>query len=271
MVKRPADVTRLSANLGWLFTDRPFLERFAAAAAAGFKAVEIPTPYDFTSGQIAAAMREHALELVQIAAPFGNLSAGECGYAAQPGREEEFWKSLETALAYARACGAPCVHTLSGPSRPGIPLALHEDLLVANLQRAAPLCADAGVTLLIEPINARDLPGYVLTSTSQAIAILDRVAHPSVSLQLDLYNVQITEGDPVPRIRALRGRFRHVQIAGVPERREPDDGDFNIGRAFDALQETGYDGWVGCEYRPRAGTEAGLAWAETYLRPASTV
>jgi hydroxypyruvate isomerase len=259
-------VTLLSANLGWLFTERPFLERFAAAAAVGFKAVEIPVPYEFTSGEIAAGLRENGLELVQIAAPFGNLSAGECGYAAQPGMEGEFWKSLETALDYARACGARCVHALSGPARPGISLAAHEDILVANLRRAAPVCADAGVTLLIEPINARDLPGYVITSTLQALAILDRAAHPNVSLQLDLYNVQITEGDPVPRIRALRGRFAHVQVAGVPERREPNDGDFDYQRAFDALEETGYDGWVGCEYRPRAGTEAGLAWAASYLR-----
>jgi hydroxypyruvate isomerase len=259
-------VTRLSANLGWLFTERPFLERFAAAAAAGFKAVEIPAPYEFTSGEIAAAVRENALELVQIAAPFGNLSAGECGYAAQPGLEGAFWKSLETALAYARACGVQCVHTLSGISRPGISLAAHEDILVANLRRAAPFCADAGVTLLIEPLNAPDLPGYVLTSTPQALAILDRVGHPNVALQLDLYHLQMTEGDPVRSIRSLRNRFGHVQVAGVPERGEPDDGDLNYHRAFDALEETGYGGWVGCEYRPRAGTEAGLAWAASYLR-----
>jgi hydroxypyruvate isomerase len=155
---------------------------------------------------------------------------------------------------------------MSGLRKPGTSLAAHEDALVANLKHAAPLCAAAGITLLVEPLNTRDNPDYVLTSTPQALALLERVAHPSVALQLDLYHAQITEGDPEPRIRALRGRFAHVQVAGVPERGEPDAGELDYARLFDVLNETGYAGWIGLEYRPRASTEAGLAWAAAYLQ-----
>jgi hydroxypyruvate isomerase len=259
-------VARLAANLGWLFTDRPVLERFAAAAACGFRAVEMPFPYDLPAGDVAAALRAGGLEFVLINAPAGNWSAGDRGYAAQPGLERAFMESVETAVAYARACGTRLIHTMSGVRRPEHSLQAHEDALVANLKIAAPLCAAAGMTLLIEPLNARDNPGYVLTSTPQALAVLDRVGHPGVAMQLDLYHAQMTEGDPEPRIRALRGRFAHVQVAGIPGRNEPDNGELDYRRLFDVLDETGYDGWIGCEYRPSANTEAGLAWAAPYLR-----
>jgi hydroxypyruvate isomerase len=154
---------------------------------------------------------------------------------------------------------------MSGVRMPAVPLSAHEDVLAANLAQAAPLCAAAGITLLVEPLNARDNPGYVLTTTAQALAILDRVAQPNVSLQLDLYHARITEGDVEARIRALRGRFAHVQVAGHPLRNEPDDGDLDYRRLFDVLDETGYNGWIGCEYRPRTTTQAGLAWAAPYL------
>ena len=258
-------MAQLAANLGWLFTDRPPLERFAAAAACGFTAVEMPFPYGLPADDVAAALRENALELVLINAPAGDWSAGDRGYAAQPGREAAFRESLETAIAYASRCGTPRIHTLSGLRGPDTTLQAHEDALVANLEYAAPLCAAAGITLLIEPLNARDNSGYVLTSTPQALAVLDRVAHPALALQLDLYHTQITEGDPEPRIRALNGRFAHVQVAGIPGRAEPDAGELHYARLFDVLDETGYTGWIGCEYRPRASTEAGLAWAAPYL------
>ena len=259
-------VARLAANLGWLYTDRPALERFPAAAAGGFGAVEMPFPYDLPARAIAAALSASALELVLINAPAGDWNAGDRGYAAQPGMERAFMHSIETALRYARMCGTRLIHTMSGTRRRAYSQQAHEDVLVANLKNAAPLCAAAGITLLIEPLNARDNPDYVLTSTPQALAILDRVAHPSLALQLDLYHAQITEGDPEPRIRALQGRFAHVQVAGIPARNEPDQGDLDYRRLFDALDETGYAGWIGCEYRPSASTEAGLAWAAPYLR-----
>ncbi len=259
-------MAQLAANLGWLFTDRPALDRFAAAAACGFSAVEMPFPYDLPAADVAAALRDSALELVLINAPAGDWNAGDRGYAAQPGREDAFRQSLATALAFAQRCGTPRIHTLSGVRRADVTPAAQEDALVANLAYAAPLCADAGITLLIEPLNARDNPGYVLTSTPQALAVLDRVAHPALALQLDLYHTQITEGDPEPRIRALRGRFAHVQVAGIPGRAEPDAGELDYARLFEVLDETGYSGWIGCEYRPRSTTEAGLAWAAPYLR-----
>jgi hydroxypyruvate isomerase len=259
-------VARLAANLGWLFTDRPLLERFAAAAACGFQAVEIPFPYNVPAGEVASALHTGGLEFVQINAPAGNWIAGDRGYAAQPGMERAFMASLETAIAYARICDTRLIHTMSGVRRPEYSQEAHEDTLVANLKNAAPLCAAAGITLLIEPLNERDNPGYVLTSTPQALALLDRVAHPNVQMQLDLYHAQLTEGDPEPRIRALAGRFAHVQVAGTPGRNEPDNGDLDYQRLFEVLDETGYNGWIGCEYRPSTTTEAGIAWAAPYLR-----
>lgn len=258
-------MAKLAANVGWLFTDRAPLERFSAAAACGFRAVEMPFPYDVPAPALANALRENALELVLINAPAGDWNAGERGYAALPGMERAFMQSLETAVAYAGQCGTRRIHAMSGVRMPAVPLSAHEDVLAANLAQAAPLCAAAGITLLVEPLNARDNPGYVLTTTAQALAILDRVAQPNVSLQLDLYHARITEGDVEARIRALRGRFAHVQVAGHPQRNEPDDGDLDYRRLFDVLDETGYNGWIGCEYRPRTTTQAGLAWAAPYL------
>jgi hydroxypyruvate isomerase len=259
-------VAKLAANLGWLFTELPLLERFAAASAAGFQAVEIAFPYELSAVAFAGALREHALELVLINAPAGDWSAGERGYAAMPGKERAFMQSLETAIAYVQACGAQRIHAMSGLRDAAIPLATHEDVLVANLTQAAPLCAAAGITLLIEPLNLRDNPGYILTTTAQALDVLDRVAQPNVSLQLDLYHARITEGDVEARIRALRGRFAHVQVSGHPRRSEPDDGDLDYQRLFTVLDEVGYNGWIGCEYRPQTTTQAGLAWAAPYLR-----
>jgi 2-dehydrotetronate isomerase len=259
-------VARLAANLGWLFTDRPLPERFAAAGACGFQAVEIPFPYDVAAADVAAALHAGGFECVLLNAPAGDWAAGDRGYAAQPGMERAFMASIETAIAYARICGTRLIHTMSGVRRPEHSQEAHEDTLVANLKNAAPLCAAAGIRLLIEPLNARDNPGYILTSTPQALALLDRVARPNVQMQLDLYHAQITEGDPEPRIRALAGRFAHVQVAGTPGRHEPDNGDLDYQRLFDVLDATGYSGWIGCEYRPKTTTEAGLAWAARYLR-----
>jgi hydroxypyruvate isomerase len=259
-------VARLAANLGWLFTERPPLERFKAAATCGFRAVEMPFPYDLPAGVVAAALQASRLECVLFNAPAGDWNAGDRGYAAQPGMERAFIHSIETALRYARRCETRRIHVMSGIRRSAYSLQAHEDVLVSNLKIAAPMCAAAGITLLIEPLNAGDNPGYVLTSTAQALAIIDRVAHPAVSLQLDLYHTHVTEGDPEPRIRALSGRFAHVQVAGIPARNEPDSGELNYRRLFEVLDETGYDGWIGCEYRPSASTEAGLAWTAPYLQ-----
>jgi hydroxypyruvate isomerase len=240
----------------------PLGERFAAAAACGFRAVEILAPYELPEIEIVAALRANGLELALINLPFGD----ERGSAARPGDEALFRERLDAALRYAVACGCTRVHAMSGLRLPGVALAAHEDVLCANLTYAAERCADVGVTVTIEPLNANDNPGYVLQSTAQAIAILDRVARPNVMLQFDGYHVFHTEGRVAERAHELRGRFAHVQIAGCPDRHEPDRGELDIAPVLAQLDADGYPGWIGLEYKPRTTTLAGIGWAAPYLR-----
>jgi hydroxypyruvate isomerase len=184
---------------------------------------------------------------------------------ALPGREAEFMRGAERALSYARITRCPRVHALSGVWPPDRPKTEGAAVLAANLRRAAALFADDGVELTIEPINPRDIPGYFLNTPDEALIILDDVAHDGVGLQLDLYHCQIVAGDLAGHLRRLAGRYLHVQIAGVPERHEPDRGEVNYPYLFDLLDALGYAGWVGCEYRPAAGTVAGLGWARRWL------
>jgi hydroxypyruvate isomerase len=258
-------VPRLAANLSWLFTELPLLERFAAAAARGFRAVEVLFPYELPAESVRAQLDAHGLELVLVNAPPGDWAAGERGLAALPGREADFDTALSAALAYARVCGTRRVHAMAGNVPPGAERAAFAETYVANLRRAARSAATEGVTVLIEPLNAIDNPGYFLRTTAEALAIIDRVGEPNLALQLDLYHTQISEGDLERRIRALAGRYAHVQIAGNPHRNEPDTGEVRYDYLLPVLDEVGYAGWVGCEYRPRAGTSAGLAWAARYL------
>lgn len=251
-----------AANLSTLFTELPFLDRFAAARKAGFGAVEFQSPYGFAPADIAARCEEAALKTVLFNAPMGDHQSGERGLAAQPGREADFDASIETALAYARALRCPQVHVLAG--RAAGERAVQDDVYVANLRRAADRAARHEVRLLVEPLNARDNPGYFLADTRRAVALLDRVARDNVALQFDLYHCQIAEGDLAEHARALFGRYAHVQIANVPGRHEPDQGEINFGFLFDLLDELGYSGWIGCEYRPKAGTLAGLRWGRRW-------
>ena len=251
---------KLAANLTWLFTEVPFLDRFEAAAAAGFRAVEFLRPYEFPPEEIAARVERHRLEVVLLNAPSGDASKGERGLAALPGREADFMRTMDRALDYAKATGCKRIHVLAGNASGSAA----EGTYTANLKAAADLVAPLGITLLIEPLNTRDAPGYFLSTTSAALAILERVDRRNVSLQFDLYHCQIMEGDLARHIRDLAGRFAHVQIAGVPDRNEPDTGEINHAYVLDLLDETGYAGWVGCEYGPKAGTVAGLAWARRW-------
>jgi hydroxypyruvate isomerase len=251
---------KLAANLSWLFTEMPFLDRFEAAAAAGFRAVEFLQPYEFPPAEIAARLRRHGLEHVLFNLPPGDASKGERGLAAVPGREAEFMRTVGRALGYARATGCTRIHVLAGIAS-GVEA---EATYVANLRAAAEVVAPLGITLLIEPLNTRDAPGYLLSTTGAALGILERVDRGNVSLQFDLYHCQIMEGDLARHIRGLAGRFAHVQIAGVPDRHEPDLGEINHAYVLDLLDETGYAGWVGCEYGPKAGTLAGLGWARRW-------
>jgi len=251
---------RLDANLSWLFTEVPFLDRFEAAAKAGFRAVEFLQPYEFPPAEIAARLERHHLEHVLFNLPPGDAGKGERGLAAVPGREAEFMRNVERALDYAKVTGCTRIHATAGTASGGEAEAVY----VANLRAAADFLAPHGITLLIEPLNTRDNPGYFLSTAGAALRILDRVARANAGLQFDLYHCQIMEGDLARHIRDFAGRFAHVQIAGVPERHEPNIGEVNYEYVLDLLDEAGYTGWVGCEYRPRAGTLAGLGWARRW-------
>jgi 2-dehydrotetronate isomerase len=255
---------KLAANLHFLFQELPFLDRFAAAAEAGFRGVECLFPYEVPADAIAARLERHGLTLALFNLPPGDAGAGERGLGALPGRERQFMAGVEQALAYALATGGRHIHVLSGIWPVGRDKSLGEATLIANLRRAADRVGPHGIELLLEPINPRDIPGYFLNTPQQAAAILDRVARANVRLQLDLYHCQIVAGDLARHIRELLARIAHVQIAGVPERHEPDRGEVDYVYLLDLLDRLGYDGWVGCEYRPAAGTRAGLAWARRW-------
>jgi len=251
---------KFAANISTLFTELPFLDRIAAAKAAGFAAVEFQSPYGVPVAELAARLEHSALPAVLFNAPMG--AAGERGLAAQPGRERDFDASIETALDYARTIGTKQIHVLAGLAAGE--RAAQEAVYVANLKRAAERAARDGVTLLIEPLNARDNPGYFLNSTAMAVGLLDRVARANVGLQFDLYHCQISEGNLAQHARDLFGRYPHVQIANVPGRHEPGLGEIHFPFLFDLLDELGYAGWIGCEYRPKADTLAGLGWARRW-------
>ena len=254
---------KLAANLSYLFQELPFLDRFKAAAAAGFRGVECLFPYEAPASAIAEQLDRHRLTPVLFNLPYGDWG-GERGCGALPGREADFTACAERALGYALATGCKRLHVLSGLWPADRAKAEGAATLVANLRRAADLVAPHGITLLIEPINPRDIPGYFLNTTGEALAIIDRVGRDNVKLQLDLYHCQIMEGDLAVHLRRLAGRYTHIQIAGVPERHEPDRGEVNYVYLLELLDELGYDGWVGCEYRPAAGTVEGLGWAKRW-------
>ncbi len=255
---------KLAANLSMMFQETAFLDRFAAAAATGFTGVEYLFPYDFPASEIAARLERHRLAQALFNLPPGDWAKGERGMAALPGREGEFIAGLESALDYARATGCRLLHAMAGIWPAGLDRREGMSVYVANLRRAADRAAVHGVTLLIEPINTRDMPGYFLNTSREAVAVLKEVGRDNVKLQLDLYHCQIMEGDLATHIRALAGQYAHVQIAGVPERHEPDRGEVNYAYLLEVLDEVGYAGWVGCEYRPAAKTGAGLAWARRW-------
>jgi hydroxypyruvate isomerase len=249
-----------------MFNEMEFLARFSAAAEAGFTAVEFLFPYDHPKSELAARLREAGLEQVLFNLPPGDWNAGERGVAALPGRESEFRAGLATALEYAEALGCPRLHAMAGVVPKGVDLAQCEAVYVDNLRFAARAARSAGVELLIEPINARDMPGYFLNRTDQACRIIEAVGQDNLFLQYDVYHAQISEGFLVETFRANRDRIRHIQIAGVPGRGEPDaQQEINYPFFFAAIDAAGYDGWFGCEYRPRAGTVEGLGWLAPYL------
>jgi hydroxypyruvate isomerase len=257
-------VPKFAANLSFIFQEVEFLDRFAAAARCGFKAVEYLSPYDHPPEVIAEQLNRHGVEQALFNMPPGDWAAGERGIGALPGREREFRDGVETALVYAKATRCRILHAMAGVLPAGLDRAEAERVYLANLRLAADRLAAEAVTLVVEPINTRDIPGYFLNTTTQAMSVIERVGHPNLKLQLDLYHVQIMEGDLAQRVRVLAGHYPHVQIAGNPGRHEPDIGEINYSFLFDLLDEIGYSGWIGCEYRPKGETTAGLGWAKRY-------
>lgn len=255
---------RFAANLSMMYNEHVFLDRFAAAAKDGFKGVEFLFPYAFPVAEIRARLDAHSLTQALFNLPPGNWDAGERGLASLPGREDEFKRSLETALSYARVLGNDRLHAMAGLIRPDQDRARHRQTYLKNLALAASEAAELGITIVIEPINTRDIPGFFLNRQDEAHAICAEVGAPNLKVQMDFYHCQIVEGDLAMKLRHTIGGVGHIQIAGVPERHEPDVGEINYAYLFALMDEVGYTGWVGCEYRPKAGTSDGLGWFAPY-------
>ncbi len=251
---------RFAANLTMLFTEVPFLDRFARAAAAGFAAVEFLFPYPYAVGDLRAALDRHRLSLVLHNLPAGDWDAGERGIACLPGRTEEFRAGVETAIRYAQALGVPRLNCLVGKTPSGEDPARIHATLVDNVRYAANALDAAGLQLLVEAINPFDIPGFHLTTTAQVLALLDEVGSPNVRVQYDIYHAQRTEGELAGTLSRHLARIGHVQLADNPGRHEPGTGEINYPFLFAHLDRIGYDGYIGCEYKPAGVTEAGLGW-----------
>ena len=248
---------RFAANLSMMFNEVPFLDRFEAAAKAGFRAVEFLFPYEFPKEEIAARLKANGLTQALFNLPPGDWTKGERGLAALAGRERDFEEALSTALGYAEATGCRLLHAMPGLRHHGTDRRTY----VANLRNAAKRAAADGVSIIIEPINTRDIPGFFLNTTAEARAVICEVGEANLGLQFDLYHRQIQEGDTAMAIREFGHLARHYQIASPPDRGEPDDGEMNYRFLFDEIDRSGFTGYVGCEYRPRGETVAGLKWA----------
>ena len=259
-------MTRLSANLSMLFCEVDFLDRFALAAREGFDAVEFLFPYEHPPDRIAQLLSEHGLRQALFNLPAGDWAGGERGLAALPDRVGEFREGVGRAAEYALALGCPTVNALAGVAPPGADPERLTETLSENLAYAAEELAGRGVGLVTEPINTRDIPGFFLTTTGQARRVIERAGSANLRLQYDAYHMQIMEGDLARTIEANLDLIGHVQIADNPGRGEPGTGEINYGFLLGHLERLGYSGYVGCEYRPVAGTAEGLGWARRYLR-----
>ena len=265
---------RFSANLSFLFNEVPFLDRFGEATQAGFRAVEFAFAYEYQVRDIAARVAEHKLDVVLINAPPGDLDAGDRGLASLSGREHEFAASVVTALRYTQALRCPRLHIMAGVVPEGCDDAERERRLRTykrNLRFACQEAAEQNVTVLIEPLNPRDVPRYLLSTQAEAHAIREEIGMANLKVQMDFYHAQIVEGDLATKVRRWLPHIGHFQIAGVPGRNEPNVGEINYEYLFKLLDELKYDGYVGCEYRPAATTTAGLGWLYKLLdrRPAT--
>lgn len=259
---------RFAANLSLLYTELPFLDRFEAAAQSGFTAVEFLFPYAFAAKDIRQRLEDNGLQLALHNFPPGNWDAGDRGLTCDPSRVAEFQASVAQGLEYAVALGAPQLHCLAGIAPRGVAAEVLRETYVSNLAHAATACKAVGKRLLIEPINTYDFPGYYLTRTAQALAVLDAVGADNTGLQYDIYHAQRTEGELAATLEKHIQRIAHIQIADNPGRHEPGTGEIRFDFLLALLDRLGYAGWVGCEYRPAGTTQAGLGWLEPWATKA---
>jgi hydroxypyruvate isomerase len=257
---------KFAANLSMLFTEVEFLDRFEAAAKAGFKGVEYLFPYDYPAEELRRRLDANGLTQVLFNLPAGDWAAGERGIACHPDRVEEFREGVERAIAYARVLGNTQVNCLAGIQPEGVSGDQARATLVENLRFAADKLAAAGILLVAEPINTRDIPGFFLNRTEQALALFDEVGSDNLKLQYDIYHMQIMEGDLAPTMERHLARIAHVQIADTPGRHEPGSGEIHYPFLFAHLDRLGYEGWVSAEYKPAGRTEEGLGWLDAVRR-----
>ena len=255
---------RFSANLSMLFGEHEFLDRFDAAARAGFKGVEYLGPYDHPPEVVAARLKKNGLTQVLFNLPAGDWAGGERGIGILPDRIDEFRRGVDTAITYATALGCSQVNCLAGIAPQGVDRAALENVFVENLAFAAKRLKEAGIRLLIEPINHRDIPGFFVNTSRQGLAIIERVGSDNLWLQYDIYHMQVMEGDLARTIEANLGRIAHIQIADNPGRHEPGTGEINYPYLYAHIDRLGYAGWVGAEYKPKAGTVEGLGWFKEF-------
>jgi len=257
---------RLAANLTMLFNEHAFVDRFEAAAAAGFTGVEYLFPYDYSAAELRARLDSFGLSQVVHNVPCGDWAAGERGIACLPDRVAEFREGVDRAIEYAGVLGCRRLNCLAGIAPADVERARLHATFVGNLAYAAERLQGAGIELLIEAVNTRDVPGFFLTRTDQALAVLDEVGADNLALQYDIYHMQIMEGDLARTLEAHLPRIGHIQLADNPGRHEPGSGEINYPFLFAHLDRIGYAGWIGCEYKPATTTVEGLGWAAPYLK-----
>jgi hydroxypyruvate isomerase len=256
---------RFSANISLMFTEVELPDRFAAAARAGFRAVEMQFPYDHDAAVLAGRARDAGVEVVLCNLPAGDWAKGDRGIGCLPARVSEFRDGVGRAITYAKALGCRRLNCLAGTAPPKAVEASLRETLVSNLRFAGAELEHEGIELLIEPVNTRTFPGFFLRNSAQALAIMDEARVPNLRLQYDVFHMQVMEGDLARTLEAAIGRIGHIQVADVPDRHEPGSGEVNFEFLFDRIDRTGYGGWIGAEYVPAAGTEAGLGWARRFL------
>ncbi len=256
---------KFSANLSMLFTEVGFADRFERAAKAGFKAVECQFPYELPREDIAAKLDKYGQEMVLFNIPAGNWAAGERGIACLPGRESEFQEGAGKAIEYGKALKCPRINCLAGLTPKDAPADKVRQTLVNNLKFAADAMQKAGISLLVEMLNDKDVPGFYLVRTQDTLRLFEEVKHANLWLQYDIYHMQVMEGNLTKTIQENVGRIGHIQLADNPGRHEPGTGEINFTNLFKFIDESGYTGWIGCEYKPAGATEDGLGWVKPYL------